>query len=152
MTTQSLYFIGDRDSENKLIILCKDGQWRRYRECEENWTQVLLLPSKEAYDKKDAMLTDDQRYGFDSCSLHVYSNSFARNSYALLRWDEQVDTWHLIGKCIADSWWGACRLFGVDSEKAHSSEEARVEHCDRLYGYTKYDEVVSQFDSSPITH
>jgi len=132
-----LYYIGKRSEEGKLLCYCKDGTWKYYRTCEEQgWQDVLVLGMKEIYDVKDSLLTDDDCHGFTDNNMHVRSNSRQRMVYLLVQHDEGKDCWNAIGKCLADSWWNACRLFGVPYERGDQINEIGIVcHYSDLHRY-----------------
>jgi hypothetical protein len=109
---ESMYYIGNRNAEGRLIVLCKDGEWRLYRECEENWSQVLVLPSPEAYRLRDGLASKSNI--LNPHEIHCYCNSRNRQIFALMDYNESQDKWFVKGKCLADGFGEACQKFGVD--------------------------------------
>lgn len=139
-----LFYLGNRDKEGCLTCYCKDGQWRSYKDCETDWTQVVTFPIKEIYELKNSLLTDDDRCGFTDCNIHVRSNTRQRSIYVLLKFDDTLDRWCVKSKCLADSYSGACKTFGVDYDIAQSSFETRVSHYHDL---SSYGDVVREVDA-----
>ncbi len=147
----TFYYIGNRNEDGKLLIYCRNGRWKPYRECEQDWSQVLVMTSAKAYDFKDnQLMTKDDHYGFTNCQIHVRSNESQRMIYALLSFDETSDHWQVKGKCLAESWWDARRTFKVEQTESEHSFTNRVAHYSDLYRYD--DGVLATIDAMKITH
>ncbi len=153
MKQERLYYLGNLNRERQKIVFCKDGEWRLYTECEEDWSQVLVLPSSEAYRLRDELEFKSKIW--NPKDIHPYNNSFNRQIYAFMNFDESKNKWVVIGKCLADGYSEACDKFGVDYKEAQGADIGRVSFYDQLDRYEDgvYEGGVLQaVDEMKITH
>ena len=100
---------------NHNYCYCKDNKWRYYIDCElNNFKDVLIGTSKEIYEVKDSLTTDEQRYGFVSDNKWVKRLS-QRQIYVLIEWDDNKNNWVVLKKVIANSYYKACELMAIGS-------------------------------------
>lgn len=112
---ESKHYLGKWIGE-KLYCYCKSGEWKPYRDCEEDWGNlVVVLNSKEIYELKEQIETPQEKY-FHS-DIHVRNNSYQRMLYAKIRWNEVNDKWEVLDKILAGSYSDACSEFGINPDK-----------------------------------
>ncbi|QLE46555.1 hypothetical protein FD723_40800 (plasmid) [Nostoc sp. C052] len=132
--TVSLYYLGFINKNNEFCCLIEDEIskqriWKPYNECEQqNWKDIIVLPSKEIYELHDSMVGYSQYSGISVCN-----NSSQRKIYIQLEWsdDGNVTTCKPAKKIIAESHYQACKILGVSREESssvvHYSDILRLE-------------------------
>ncbi len=140
-----LYYITDRDEEQKLLVYCQDGAWRLYVECEKDWNNlVFLAPSDEIYNVYHSINEQDERHWLKKNNRSVQSNSRSRSLYVKLKWNKEDKSYDTVDKTLAESYGDACQKLEVNPEKV---DGWFVFHYSDIY----QDEFKEKVDNLPLS-